>query len=187
MKRFVKNIPIGLFKKVSLIAVGCNELWLNDAVSLHLRKQFSSKDFEIIVDEILAMPLTFVMDFPEEAKKKAIVKAENLLIEISENIKQEVISDRSVKFKSKVITSIGKLESPAARLFGLELHAKKSCTSCSICWNNCPENNIKQNKKSKPSFGFSCSMCMRCIYSCPEKAITPYISKFLVIKDGYKI
>jgi ferredoxin len=187
VNRFVKNLPEGLYEKVSLIAVGCNNLWLNDAVSLKLRKLLERKQYEIVVDEILAMPLTFVMDFPEETKVKTIDEANSKIVEISEKILNSETSKRAVKIKSKLISTIGKLESPAARLFGLELHAKKNCTSCSICWNNCPEYNIKQGKNNKPKFGFSCSMCMRCIYSCPEQAITPYISKFLTIKNGYKI
>lgn len=185
--RFVKNLSTGLYKKVSLIAVGCNDLWVNQAVSSKLRKLFETKGAEIVVDEILAMPLTFVMSFPDDVKKETIKKAEERIIEVAETIKEEIVSKRKVKLHSTIINRVGRLESPAARMFGLELHAKKSCTSCGICWNNCPELNIKPNKKNKPKFGFSCSMCMRCIYSCPEQAITPYISKFLTIKGGYKL
>ncbi len=185
--RFVKNLDKGLYNKVSLIAVGCNESWVNKAVSTKLRRLFNKKDIEIVVDEILAMPLTFVMKFPEDVAKETISNAKQRLLEVSSLIKNETKSKRKVKLSSFVIHRIGRLESPAARMFGLELHAKKNCTSCGICWNNCPELNIKQNKKNKPKFGFSCSMCMRCIYNCPEKAITPYISKFIPIKNGYKL
>lgn len=185
--RFVKNLPKGLFSKVSLIAVGCNNLWLNDSVSKPLRKIIESLSIDIVVDEILAMPLTLVMKFPEETKLKVVKEAEERLDVVIDNIKNEIKTSKSISFKSKAIHFLGKLESPAARMFGLELHANKTCTSCSICWNNCPENNIKKGKNGKPKFGFSCSMCMRCIYQCPEKSISPYISKFLTVKDGYKL
>jgi ferredoxin len=187
VNRFVKNLPEGLYDCVSLIAVGCNDLWLNDAVSFKLRKILEKKKYSIVVDEILSMPLTLVMAFPKDVKVKTIEVASKRILEISDMIKNDEISNRVVKLKSKLINTIGKLENPASRLFGLELHAKKNCTSCSICWNSCPEYNIKQGKNNKPKFGFSCSMCMRCIYTCPEKAITPYISKFLTIKNGYKL
>lgn len=187
VKRFVKSLPEGLYKQVSLIAVGCNNIWVNDAVSIYLKKKLIKKGYEIVVDEILAMPLTFIMSFPEETKVKLIKEAEEALIKISESIKENIKSNRKVKLKSKLITFVGKAESPAARMFGLELHAKKGCTSCGICWNNCPEYNIKRNKKGFPKFAFKCSMCMRCIYNCPEKVITPRISKFIPIKAGYKI
>lgn len=185
--RFIKGFPKGLFEKVSLLSVGCNEIWVNDAVSKPLRKELEKKGYNIVVDEILAMPLTLVMDFPEENKKKVIEKALEDLSGIVIKIKDSVVSNRKVRFKSKVIHTVGKLESPAARMFGLELHAKKNCISCGICWENCPEGNIKRNKKDKPKFGFKCSMCLRCVYECPEQSITPYVSKFITIKGGYKL
>lgn len=187
VNRFVKDMESDLYQKVSLIAVGCNNSWVNQAVSTKLRKEFSKKGTEIVVDEILSMPLTLVMKFPEDVKKETILKAEQRLIEISTMIKEQKASNRTIKLSSKIINKIGRIESPATRLFGLELHAKKTCTSCSICWNSCPELNIKPNKKNMPKFGFSCSMCMRCIYNCPERAIIPYISKFLTIKGGYSL
>lgn len=187
VKRFVKNIPDRIFKQVSLLAIGCNDLWLNDAVSSDLRKLFIKKNMTIVVDEILSMPLTFVMGFPKDVRDKTISKAVDYLSSIAVKIKASEVSVRKVKLKSKVVNLVGKLESPAARMFGLELHAKKTCDSCGVCWKNCPELNIKPNKNNKPSFGFKCSMCMRCIYNCHQNAITPYISKFLVIKEGYSI
>jgi len=187
VNRFVKNLPESLYDKISLLAVGCNNLWLNEAVSTNLRKVLIRKNYQLFIDEILSMPLTFVLDFPKEAKEKSIKEASEKIVELSERIMNGESSNRTVKLKSKIIHTIGKLEDPAARLFGLELHAKKNCTSCSICWNSCPENNIKKGKNNRPKFGFSCSMCMRCIYNCPEKAITPYISKFLTIKNGYSL
>jgi len=187
VKRFVKNLPGDLFQEVSLIAVGCNTSWVNDANSIGLKKYFKKQNYIVVVDEILAMPLTIVMNFPEETTKKMIEEANNSLHTICKNIQEKTTTDKKTKITSKLIHLFGKLEDPAARLFGLELHAKKNCTSCGICWNNCPEFNITQNKKDKPSFGFSCSMCMRCIYDCPVQAITPRISKFLPIKNGYTL
>lgn len=187
VKRFVKQLPEGLYQNIHIIAVGCNEMWLNDGVSSDIRKILKSKNYEVIVDEVLAMPLTFVMSFPDETGKGLVLSAEKKLLEISTLIKENKTSNRKVKFKSKLIHLIGKAEDPAARMFGLELHATKSCDSCSICWNRCPEHNIKPNKNSIPKFGLKCEMCMRCMTECPQKAITPYISKFMLIKDGYSL
>ncbi len=187
VKRFVKNFPPGLFEAISLIAVGCNTSWVNGAVSSDLRSPLSKKGYSIVLDEILAMPLTFVMNFPDEMNLKLIAESERQIEELTKGIIQQNASHPKVPFKSHMINFLGKAESPAARLFGLELHANKNCTSCGICWNNCPEHNIKEKDNGKPGFGFSCSMCMRCIYSCPEKAISPRISKFLPIKNGYTL
>ena len=187
VKRYIKNMPKGLFKQVSLIAVGCNDLWLNNAVSVELRKSFTKAGVEVKVDEIIPMPLTLVMGMKDEMKKDIVEKAMGLIESISTDILEGNTKYRKVNLASKVIHQVGKTEDFAARFFGLELHAKKGCDSCGICWNRCPENNIKEGKKGLPKFGFSCSMCMRCIYSCPQKVITPRFSKFLTIKGGYKL
>jgi ferredoxin/flavodoxin len=187
VKRFVKNLPSGLYDFVSLIGVGCTTNWLNDAVSSDLRKLFIKKNYSIVVDEILAMPLTFIMAFPDKVAYKLIAESEEKIKNISSSIAGGEQSIKKVKGKSYVVNFIGKAESSAARLFGLELHADNNCTSCGICWNNCPEKNIKKNSLGKPRFGFNCIMCMRCIYNCPEKSIAPRISKFIPIKKGYSI
>ncbi|XMB72904.1 EFR1 family ferrodoxin [Mycoplasmatota bacterium WC30] len=187
VKRFVKKLPEKLFDQVHLIAVGCNNLWVNDAVSLDLRRQFKKKNYDIGVDEILAMPLTFIMSFPEDAIFKSIAESKKKVAEIITQIKEKIPTVKKIKLMPKIINFVGKAESPAARMFGLELHAKKGCISCGICWENCPEGNIKPNKNGIPKFAFKCEMCMRCIYSCPVKVITPRISKFIPIKAGYNI
>lgn len=187
IKRFVKNIPKGLYKTVSLIGVGCNTLWLNDAASSDLRKSLIAKNYTIAVDEVLSMPLTFIMAFPDKVSQEVIAESENKIKAISTAIIEKQQSVNDVKFKSRLINFAGKGEGAAARLFGLELHANSKCVSCGICWNNCPEKNISKNSKGKPRFAFKCLMCMRCIYNCPEKAISPRISKFIPISKGYNI
>jgi len=187
VKRFVKNMPSGLYDFVSLIGVGCTTNWLNDAVSSDLKKILIKKHYSIVVDEILAMPLTFIMAFPDDVAHKLIAESEEKIKDISLSIEQEKKSIKKVKGKSHLVNFLGKAEQSAARLFGLELHADNNCISCGICWDNCPEKNIHENSQGKPRFGFNCIMCMRCIYNCPEKAISPRFSKFIPIKKGYSI
>jgi len=187
VKRFVKNLPTQLFESVSIIGVGCTTIWVNGAVSSDLRKLFNKKNYTIILDEILAMPLTFIISFSNELALKLIEESERRIEDISLSIAKRKQSNINVKFKSHLLNFIGKAEEFAARFFGLELHANKDCISCGICWENCPENNIKKGKKGKPVFGFNCLMCMRCIYNCPQKAISPYFSKFIPISKGYSI
>jgi ferredoxin len=176
-----------LYEGVSLIAVGCAGNWLNGAVSLDLRKSLLKKAYPIVVDEELAMPLTFIMNFPDELNLKLIAESERKIADLCRRIMEMDTSEREVLFKSKIMNFMGKAESPAARLFGLELHANNDCTSCGTCWTNCPQQNIKQKSNGKPGFGFNCIMCMRCIYHCPEQAISPRVSKFIPIKGGYKL
>ncbi|MFC2038245.1 EFR1 family ferrodoxin [Chloroflexota bacterium] len=187
VNRFVKRLPPGLYGDVSLIGVGCTTSWVNNAVSSDLRKLLVEKGYSLIIDDILAMPLTFIMDFPDELSRKLIAESEEKIIEISSSIVNGKKTIVKVEFKSRLLNFIGKIENFASRLFGLELHAGTTCNSCGICWKNCPEKNIKSNSEGKPEFGFSCLMCMRCIYNCPQKAITPRFSKFIPIKNGYSI
>lgn len=187
VKRFSKKIKENLFEGVSLIGVGCTDIWVNKASSIRLKKIFRKKGSVIYTDVLIAMPLTFIMSFPDEAAQKLVSRSNDVVRKISQSITSKEISNYKVKFRSRVLNFPGKAESFAARFFGLELHATKKCNSCEICWNNCPENNICRNKKNRPKFGFKCMMCMRCIYNCSQKAITPYISKFIPIKKGYSI
>lgn len=187
VKRFVKSLPRDLYEYVSLIGVGCSTGWANGAVSSELRKSLGKKDYSIILDEILAMPLTFIMSFPDDLNLELIAQSESMIADLSMRIKEKIASENKVRFKSQILNFVGKVETPAAKLFGLELHANNNCTSCGTCWSNCPAKNIQQKNNGKPGFGFSCTMCMRCIYNCPEKAISPRFSKFIPIKNGYTL
>ena len=187
VKRFARNLPPALFEQVSLIGVGCNTTWVNGAVSEDLRKILTKKDYKILLDEILAMPLTFLMNFPDDVNLRLIAESEIKIAELCDSLREGRQSEHRVPTRSRVLNFMGKAESPAARFFGLELHANKQCTSCGTCWTNCPEQNIKEKKNGKPGFGFSCLMCMRCIYQCPEQAISPRMSKFIPIRKGYTL
>lgn len=187
VKRFARNLPPGLFKHVSLIGVGCTTNWVNGAVSSDLRKSFTKKAYDIVLDEILAMPLTFIMNFPDDLNLRLIAEAEKKIEGLCGSVSELRKTVNAPSGRSHVLNFLGKLESPAARLFGLELHANSLCNSCGTCWNNCPENNIRQKKNERPGFGFNCLMCMRCIYQCPQKAISPRISKFIPISKGYSL
>lgn len=187
VKRFVKSLPEGLYECISLIAVGCAAHWANDAVSAVLRKSLREKKYSVVLDEVMAMPLTFIMNFPEDMNRRLIAESEQRIDDLCKRIVEKDVSEKRVGFKSKILNFLGKVEPPAARLFGLELHANKNCTSCATCWNHCPQKNIHEKSNGKPGFGFNCSMCMRCIYNCPEQAISPRFSKFIPIKGGYSL
>jgi ferredoxin len=187
VKRFVEHLPAGLFDTVSLVAVGCTDHWVDGAVSARLRRTLVRKDYHIGAEMILAMPLTFIMAFPDAAARNLIAESEKALEVLAASLGSAKHNAPHIPWKSRFVSFLGRLESPASRLFGLELHASEGCTSCGTCWNHCPERNIRRGKDGKPRFGFACLMCMRCIYNCPENAISPRISKFIPIKGGYSL
>lgn len=187
VKKFIENIPASIANNVSLIGVGCNTTWINQASSKDIRAILEKKGFNISVDEVIAMPLTLVTSFSDEMVYEQLEEAKKNIITIVEHIKNNTVTLNVYPFKTKLLQKVGRIEPAAAKLFGLELHAKDNCTLCGLCVRECPTKNIKMTEQGKIKFGFKCMMCMRCIYNCPEKAITPYISKFLPIKNGYSL
>jgi ferredoxin len=187
VEEFVKGIPKKHFENISIIAVGCNKIWVNDAASLVIRKILSENGYSIMIDRVLAMPLTFIMKFSDQASNKIIEESEKEITSIASNLIDNIGNDKTILAKSKIISFVGRAEKLAAKMYGLELYANKNCVSCGKCWNNCPNKNIRPNKKQKPKFGFNCTMCQKCIYNCPQKAIKPVISRFIPIKGGYSI
>lgn len=180
-KRFLKNLPENLYQNVHIISVGCTTSFINSSASKRSIKLLEDKGVKILSNSVLPMPLTLVMSFPDDLIEDTINESLEMLKDFPNNLNEVTPS-----FKSNLLTGIGKAEDFAARFYGLELHAKKNCTSCGICWNRCPENNIKE-KNGIPKFGLKCIMCLRCVYECPEEAITPYISKFITHKKQYNI
>jgi len=187
VERFVQRLPADRFDTVSVIAVGCADHWVDRAVSRRLRRTLTKKSYAIAVDEILAMPLTFIMAFPDDLARKLVAGSEKRMEHVAASLGSVPGIAPRVPWKSLLVSFLGRLESPASRLFGLELHANEDCTSCGTCWNQCPQGNIRRGRDGRPRFGFDCLMCLRCIYNCPEKAIAPRISKFIPIKGGYSL
>lgn len=183
---FAKNIPSSSFKKVSVIGVGCNESSLNNSASRKIISILQNKNFYILVNTTIAMPLSFFKSFGDDKNKEIIQNATKKIDFLGINIKNNIKVQNNTPLNSKIISSIGSIEKHGAKLFGKELHVNNKCTSCGICWNNCPANNI-YNKRNKPKFKLNCNMCMKCIYKCPQGAISPRFSKFLVLKQGYDI
>lgn len=183
---FAKSIPKSKFKKISIIAVGCNTTWINEAASFSLRKILNTKEYNIALDRVIAMPLTFVAKLPTDTCSKLVSDAQLEIKSISNELKSNTIDNKVLSNKSKFLAYLGKIEKYAAKLFGLELYANKSCISCKRCWSSCPSKNIKE-KNDRPKFGLNCSMCMRCIYNCPVNAINPRISKFIPLNNGYSV
>jgi ferredoxin/flavodoxin len=187
VRKFVDAMPQGLCSSVSIISIGCAESWVNEAASESLVSRLMRKGYLIGANRQFAMPLTFIMAFPDETVRKLLVAIEEKIDSLIPEINSQEPARRDISAKSRVLSFLGRAEGPAARLLGVELHADKNCTSCGICVRRCPEQNIRFNSKEKPVFGLNCLMCMRCIYECPEKSISPRFSKFIPIKNGYNI
>ncbi len=141
----------------------------------------------MLYDTVIAMPLTFIMSFPEDHIKNQLTELEKALEGHAKSILEGEKSVVKPAFKTELVHFVGKAEHFAARLFGLELHATKDCIKCGLCVKECPSKNISEKPSGLPKFGFKCLMCMRCIYRCPKQAIRPRFSRFIPIKGGYNL
>lgn len=185
--RFVRDLPAGQNRTISIISVGAEEHWVNAAASLRLRNILQTKDYVIHQDELLAMPSNFIVGFSDEKCEAIISLAEEKIDQIARSLITGQVSTPEIPFKSKLIAWVGGIESVGARWFGLDLHANQHCTSCGKCVRGCPMNNIRFNKADHPVFSMNCLMCLRCVYQCPENAIHPRLYRFVVLKEGYSI
>ncbi len=184
VKRFARNLPQGRFEKVHIIRVGCYTSWINDASSMDIRKELSAKGYSFGVDQVMAMPLTLVTAFPEDMVQKQISEARETVRVLAKDIQTDAVYQTTISTKAKWLRRLGPVESTAARLWGLELHANKNCIQCGLCERECPEGNIRLTEGGKVKFGFKCIMCIRCVNQCPTQAISPRISKFIPLKGG---
>lgn len=107
VKRFVRALPAGLFEAVSLIAVGFAGNWLNGAVSSDLRRPLEKKGYPLVVDEDLAMPLTFIMSFPDDLNMKLIAESERKITDLCTRILNTEVTDKEVLLKSKMVNFLG--------------------------------------------------------------------------------
>jgi ferredoxin len=186
VKRFVKSLPAVTGTPVGLIATGCTDAWINYANSRGLRKLLQKKGYVINAEVIVPMPLTLVMKFSDDLAQRLVDEAPGRLGAMVESYRRGEITSLQPSIAAHVIHSLGKIEDLAARIFGLELHAKNSCTSCGLCATQCPEGNIRMGQDGRPRFGFRCMLCLRCVYQCPAGAIRPRFSKFIPIRGGYQ-
>lgn len=185
--RFVKALPMNTFTKISIVAVGCSESSINSGASLEIKRILAKKHYSIIVDNVIAIPSNMLIAYSNAYVQSQLIVAHQAIRTIAYALIHDIPTNRKVSYSAFILSKIGKLETLGARIFGLELKAKKSCNQCEICVKSCPEKNIRLCDNNTIHFGFKCIMCLRCIYTCPQKAITPRFSKFIPIKGGYSL
>lgn len=185
--KWIKALPKCQMVSVALISVSAaGEYWINQACRIGLIRALSKKGYNVFYERMIIMPFNMLFATKESFSMRLLqllpIKAENTAKEILELKRRRI----EPKLKSRVITSLAKVEKVTSKLFGKELRIKKTCTQCGLCANSCPMENIKMNYGT-PHFGWRCVECLRCIYICPTNSIYPFVSRFMVVKGGYDL
>jgi Pyruvate/2-oxoacid:ferredoxin oxidoreductase delta subunit len=124
----------------------------------------------------------------DEKIKKQMVKVDNKLNKVCENIKAGKVVLRGFSVFSKILGKAqgipwqGDSRNLSAAKGTMEYRAKSSvkidaaCTACNICVECCPMKNF-ENVNGVITPKDNCMVCYRCINLCPQKAITVFFHK----------
>jgi ferredoxin len=103
-------------------------------------------------------------EFFEEANKK-IETIHTIVSNKENNLGKEIFEKRRIKSEKFNKTFRESVHESDKSLF-----AEDTCTSCGICVEICPVNNIKL-EEGIPQWQHKCQQCLACINFCPEKCI----------------
>ena len=123
----------------------------------------------------ITMPSNYIIGYEvpsEESQKAFFEKAIKQVESISEIIKSEKENLNQDIFKQDVRRSegINKEFRDEVNTSDKSFYADDNCTSCGICEEVCPVNNIII-VEGKPEWQHKCQQCLACINFCPEKSI----------------
>jgi len=124
---------------------------------------------------LVTMPNNYIIGFdihPEQRQKEFFEREKEQIKEISEiiknkrgNLNQEIFTknlERAERFNAKFREDVNESDK--------NFYAEESCSSCGICEEVCPVNNIILTDGA-PVWQHKCQQCLACINYCPEKAI----------------
>ncbi len=169
--KFAGQLPFGNGRKAFIVKTAGDKAEINAGSSILLMKILTKRGYQVTYEELVQMPTNFAVRYEDEFIIDLVLKADELV---------KIIAEEIIKGRNKpVSTSIGKkVFATATRIEWLGAHViakfcfnvEKTCNLCGVCVKDCPAHNISV-KKDKITFGTKCTFCMRCIYTCPQKAI----------------
>ncbi|MHA2288883.1 MAG: EFR1 family ferrodoxin [Promethearchaeota archaeon] len=148
---------------------------INTTPLLQIETILSSKSKNLSAGYYILMPNNYIIGYDihsEEHQKEYFEQGNDKIEEIYRNIENkennlekdifEKRRIRSEKFNKNFRESVSESDK--------HLYAEETCTSCGICANVCPVNNIVLVDE-KPQWQHRCQQCLACINFCPEKCI----------------
>ncbi|MHA2393791.1 MAG: EFR1 family ferrodoxin [Promethearchaeota archaeon] len=170
---FVKKI--NLSKSEYFFAVVTNAGDVTELPLQQLEKILRIKIKTLSAGFLITMPNNYIIGYditPENRQKEFFEEANKQIEKITDLIKNKKSNlnpyvfkkdlSRGEKFNAKFREDVNKND----KLF----YAQDTCTSCGICEDVCPVNNIML-KEGIPQWQHKCQQCLACINFCPERAI----------------
>jgi len=185
---FVRALPPAENKPVFLLKTAGDYHAVNHSASHSIKKILSCKGYDPFYDEIVAMPVNWLMAYDDRLNRQLVEVAPKRV----EAAVQRILAGERRKLSNGlplriILKAIGYLEDRhGAKQFGRYLQAGASCTQCGKCARDCPAGNIELENE-KAVFGDACIWCMRCIYNCPQKAIDNKHMNLFILKGGYSL
>ena len=186
---YIRALPYANNTPAVIISVsGGGEVTPNTASHVRCVRNLERKGYPVVYNKMLVMPSNIFIPTPNGLAIRLLkiipMKTDKTINDLLSGVTHRTKPD----LLSRVFSLIGRLESTKifAGLFGKGIKANEHCTGCGWCASVCPQENIIM-KNNVPVFGSECIMCLRCIYGCAQKSLSPGLSKFILLKQGYDL
>jgi ferredoxin len=137
-----------------------------------LNEALQSKGTQLSYTEGIKLPGNYILKFDvpsTEETHKILEEADGIIEEAANAIAKKEI--RPLTRSGIYISKIGsRLFYRSAAKFDEKFTVNEKCTSCGLCSEICPVQNIKLVNK-KPAWQHHCERCLACIQWCPAEAI----------------
>ncbi|NVM36449.1 MAG: 4Fe-4S binding protein [Candidatus Lokiarchaeota archaeon] len=148
---------------------------INEQPLQQLDRILKTKSKRLSAGFYINMPNNYIIGVDihsEEKQKEFFEKAIKQVEKISKIIKNKEENLTQEILQKDVKRSEGVNKDFLERVYesDKEFYADDKCTSCGICENVCPVNNIVL-VEGKPHWQHKCQQCLACINFCPEKSI----------------
>ena len=168
VKEFIKEVKLESDYTFAIMTYGNLSFKAVDRLARLAKKSGLKLDYTnqlLMVDNYLPL-----YDIETELEKEASKEIESNLKQIKADIEQKERSLLKQSWWERIITSLtAKFYQFKRGAVDKNFSVAESCTSCKICAQVCPVDNIKVLEK--PEYQHHCEECLACIHLCPEDAI----------------
>jgi len=172
LPKFLKILDLSKTEYLfAIVSRGAKESWgaLNS-----LNKLLKKKRKTLSAGFYVNMPVNYIIKhnvISHKRQKELFNEADKKINTIIDTIKEHKKTVEYENFKARLISTIyHSLFYRFINLSDINFYAQNNCSSCGICEQVCPSNNITL-ENGKPKWHHRCFRCLACINLCPEACI----------------